>query len=210
MKCARLVQQFVPRGAPWCRRGAVALLSWAMFASSGGCETPSPHTISRNYSLRPDLPVDPPGSEDSADQDCIEGGRLYKYYCGSCHNARPLGERPFSNYHVAVAHMRDQAYLTGKEYRQITMFLRRWQDLGPPTKPVEPSPKRMIFSQPIAELRKDSSVGDKAPPPNGAGPWQDQAPAGAQAAPAPKPGGPAPPPPGANDAGLPALPAPIN
>ncbi len=212
MKCASPVQQFVPPGTPRRRLGACAILFLATIAG-GGCETPSPHTVSRNYSLRPDLPVDPPGHEDSADQDCIEGGRLYKYYCGSCHNARPLGERPFSNYHVAVTHMRDQAYLTGKEYRQIIMFLRRWQDLGPPTKTVEPSPKRMIFSQPIAELRKDSSGSDKAPPTDGAGPFKDLAP-GAQApnaapgpgvlTPAPAQNG------GERPPGLPALPAPVD
>ena len=64
---------------------------------------------------------------------------------GTGHNARPLGERPLSNYHVAVAHMRDQAYLTGKEFRQIIAFLRRWQDVGPPTPDVGPSPKRFVF-----------------------------------------------------------------
>jgi hypothetical protein len=152
-----------------------------------GCETPSAHTVSRNYLLRPDLPIDPPGSENTMNQDCIEGGRLYKYYCGSCHNARPLSERPFSNYSIAVAHMRDQAYLTGQEYRQIIMFLRRWYELGPPTQEVKPSPKRMIFSQPIAELRKDSSGAALAPPAEGAGPFRK--PDAELPAPPPLPGG---------------------
>jgi hypothetical protein len=134
----------------------------AMIAAlTAGCETPSPHTASRNYGLRPDVPVDPPhepGAGDSA-EGCANGGRLFKLYCGSCHNARPLSERPFSNYQTAVTHMRDQAYLTGEEYRQIIMFLRRWDDVGPPTPPTEPSPKRFFFSQPIAEAR-----GEAAPP----------------------------------------------
>jgi hypothetical protein len=202
MKRAGPVVQSELRGNSPHGRGIAAIVFCAMI-TVGGCETPSPHTISRNYSLRQDLPVDPPGDGETADQDCIEGGRLYKYYCGSCHNARPLGERPFSNYHVAVSHMRDQAYLTGKEYRQIIMFLRRWQDLGPTTKPVEPSPKRMFFSQPIAELRKESSGGDKAPPPDGAGPFKDPAAGAAESAPVQKPGPPLPRP----DAGLPELPA---
>ncbi len=178
--------QFEPssRGRRWL--GAAALLLMACVIFAVGCETPSPHTISRNYSLRPDLKVDPPGHGDSEDQDCVEGGRLYKYYCGSCHNARPLSERPFSNYNVAVMHMRDQAYLTGKEYRQIIMFLRRWYDLGPTTPAVKPSPKRMIFSQPIAELRKDSSGTPAAPPPPGAGPFNERA--GANLPPAEQPG----------------------
>jgi hypothetical protein len=180
--------------------GAIALV--------GGCMTPSPHTISRNYGFRGDVPVDPPGPRGCAEDDCAEGGRLFSYYCGSCHNARPLGERPFSNYHVALTHMRQQAYLTGKEYRQILYFLRRWHDVGPPTPPVEPSPKRLVFSQPISELRNEppaagSSAGPTAaPPPPGPGPWAQP---GAAAAPGRPPGAgaaPAQPPPAA-------LPSPI-
>ena len=34
-------------------------------------------------------------------------------------------------------------------------FLRRWHDVPSPTPPVEPSPKRLIFSQPVAELREE-------------------------------------------------------
>jgi hypothetical protein len=147
--------------------------------------TPSPHTISRNYGLRGDLPVDPPRPRGDAADDCAEGGRLFAYYCGSCHNARPLGERPFSNYHVALTHMRDQAYLTGKEYRQIMYFLRRWHDVGPPTPPVEPSPKRFIFSQPLSELRNEPPAAGSGstpapppapPPPPGSGPWTQPGP----------------------------------
>jgi hypothetical protein len=63
-----------------------------------------------------------------------------------------LGERPFNNVEVSFAHMRRHAYLTGKEYRQLIHFLRRWHDLGPPT--LETPPKRFMFSQPISELRE--------------------------------------------------------
>ncbi|HZW32673.1 MAG TPA: c-type cytochrome [Isosphaeraceae bacterium] len=129
--------------------------------------------------------MDPPRHLTGTYDDAATGGQLFQQYCGSCHNARPLGERPFSNYHVALTHMRDQAYLTGKEYRQIMYFLRRWDDVGPPTPTVEPSPKRLIFSQPISELRNEppaagsgsgsgSSSGSgapAAPPPPGSGPW---------------------------------------
>ncbi len=96
---------------------------------------------------------------------------LFKQYCGSCHNARPLGERPFSNYHVAMTHMRDQAYLTGKEYRQLMYFLRRMDNVGPPTPPVGPSPKRLVFSQPIPDLRGEAAPArpPAAPPPSRAG-----------------------------------------
>jgi hypothetical protein len=138
------------------------LAAAATLAVAGGCETPSPHTISRNYGLRGDVPVDPPRPHSEAADDCAAGGRLFRLYCGSCHNARPLGERPFSNYEVAIAHMRDQAYLTGKEYRQIIHFLRRWDNIGPPTPATEPSPKRLIFAQPIAELRSESPAPEPA------------------------------------------------
>ncbi len=140
-------------GRTWFLHGLGMVLAW--LAGTGGCEAPSAHTLSRNYSLREDLLVDPPGPAcEGCYDDYVTGGRLFKMYCGACHNARPLGERPFSNYEVATAHMREQAYLTGKEYRQLIHFLRRWHDVGPPTPEVEPSPKRFFFAQPIAELRE--------------------------------------------------------
>ena len=132
-------------------RGCRALGVVALVAAAG-CYTQSAHTYSRNYTLREDLPADAPG----CDPDFLEGGRLYKQYCGSCHNARPLSERPFSNNEVSLAHMRDQAYLTGREYRQIVHYLRRWHDLGPPTPAVETSPKRLVFPQPVSELRAET------------------------------------------------------
>lgn len=120
-----------------------------------GCRpVPSAHTVSQNYSLG-DAPVDPPSVHDASYEECLTGGRIYKMYCATCHNARPLGERPFASAEVSTSHMREQAYLTGAEYRALIHFLRRWHDLGPPTPPLEPGPKRLIFSQPIAELRPD-------------------------------------------------------
>jgi hypothetical protein len=176
------------------RRLGMAMIAVAVIcALAGGCGTPSPHTSSRNYGLRGDVPVDPPRPHSTAADDCAAGGELFRLYCGSCHNARPLGERPFSNYHVALTHMRNQAYLTGKEYRQIMLFLRRWHDLGPPTPPVEPSPKRLIFSQPIAELRGETAAAGSAPPPApGSGPWQQlqQQPGAEGLAPPRQPGAP--------------------
>jgi len=163
-----------------------------VLALSVGCETPSAHTFSRNYGQREDLPVDPPRPHTEAQDDCINGGRLFKLYCGSCHNARPLGERPFSNYQVAVAHMRDMAYLTGKEYRQIIMFLRRWDNVGPPTPAVGPGPKRFVYSQPVNELKGDSPAASSAPPPNGPGPWPGPDAAGAKPPQEPAPELPAP------------------
>jgi hypothetical protein len=170
------------REVVWWWAEVVPLMLAAATALAGGCGTPSAQTTSRNYTLRRDIPVDPPGPPPEAEDDCAQGGRLFKLYCGSCHNARPLGERPFSNYHVAVTHMRDQAYLTGKEYRQIIHFLRHWQDVGPPTPDVRPSPKRFVFSQPISELRKEAAGEAAAPPPPPAGPGPFEKPAGAAGA----------------------------
>src|SRR5262245_55218888 len=135
---------------PWTR---LALGLGLALALAAGCWTnPSPHTISRNYNYR-GFPTDPPPEEGCQFDERVNGGELFKMYCGACHNARALGERPFSNYDVAVAHMREQAYLTGKEYRAIIHFLRRWHEIGPPTPDVEPSPKRLTFEQPISELK---------------------------------------------------------
>jgi hypothetical protein len=159
-----------------------------VLAIAGGCETPSAHTFSRNYGLRGDVPADSPMEGPISEDDCVNGGQLFKMYCGSCHNARPLGERPLSNYHVAVAHMRSQAYLTGKEYRQIIMFLRRWHDTGPPTPDTEPSPKRFVYSQPISELRGQAPAANPGvPPPPGRGAFQQPGPERTQ--PAAKPAG---------------------
>jgi hypothetical protein len=124
---------------------------------SAGCRpVPSAHTISRNYSFG-NSPIDPPAVHDGGYEECLTGGRVFNMYCASCHNARPLGERPFANYEVATSHMREQAYLTGAEYRALIHFLRRWHDVGPPTPEIEPGPKRLVFPQPMEELRPDTT-----------------------------------------------------
>jgi hypothetical protein len=84
-------------------------------------------------------------------------------YCSYCHNARPLSERPFSNYQNVAAHMRVRANLTGKEYAELMRFLRQSQDVPPPNPPVEPSPKRLIFAQPIPELQPRPSAAPTEP-----------------------------------------------
>jgi hypothetical protein len=77
-------------------------------------------------------------------------------YCGYCHNAPNLSERNFANFKNVASHMRVRANLTGKEYTKLMEFLRRWNDVPPFNLPPEPSPKRLIFSQPINELREQS------------------------------------------------------
>jgi hypothetical protein len=165
----------------------VLLGSGAISAALAGCwQIPSAHTISRNYSYG-EAPVDAPKPATGGRfDDYATGGQLFKMYCGACHNARPLGERPFTNWEVCTAHMREQAYLTGKEYRQLIHFLRRWHDVGPPSPDVEPSPKRFFYSQPIPELRNESGATGGSIPPQPPGPPRGASPA--QPAPPAEPG----------------------
>jgi hypothetical protein len=98
-------------------------------------------------------------------EDSLTGGQVFTMYCSYCHNAPSLAERPFSSYQNVAAHMRVRANLTGKEYAKLMEFLRRWHDVPPPNPPVEPSPKRLIFSQPISELREQTPPAAAAPAP---------------------------------------------
>jgi hypothetical protein len=100
-------------------------------------------------------------------EDSLTGGQVFAMYCSYCHNAPSLAERNFANFRNVAAHMRVRANLTGKEYAKLMEFLRRWNDVPPPHPPTEPSPKRFIYSQPIAELRPKT-------PPAGASPAQAQ------------------------------------
>jgi hypothetical protein len=95
-------------------------------------------------------------------EDEVTGGELFTMYCGYCHNLRAMGERPFSNYQNVVAHMRVRALLTGEEQAKIEAFFRRWHDVPPASGPIESSPKRQVFSQPIPELREEAQAADKA------------------------------------------------
>jgi hypothetical protein len=95
-------------------------------------------------------------------EDEVTGGQLFSMYCGYCHNARAIGERPFSNYQNVTAHMRVRALMTGEEQAKIEAFFRRWHDIPPASGPIEPTPKRQVFSQPIPELREESEAADRA------------------------------------------------
>ena len=105
-----------------------------------------------------------PNGDAESYEDSLTGGEVFSMYCNQCHNARALGERPFANYQNVAAHMRVRANLTGKEYEKLIEFLRRWHDVPAPTPPNEPSPKRLIFSQPISELRDEPATGLPAAP----------------------------------------------
>jgi hypothetical protein len=89
-------------------------------------------------------------------EDSLTGGQVFKMYCSYCHNAPTLAERPYAQFRNVAAHMRLRANLTGKEYAKVMEFLRRWHDVGGDHPPIEPSPKRLIFSQPISELRGEA------------------------------------------------------
>ena len=109
-----------------------------------------------------------PGNEGDASacyEDSLTGGQVFAMYCNYCHNAPALAERPFSNFQNVAVHMRIRASLTGKEYARLVEFLRRWNDVPPPNPPPEPTPKRLIFTQPIQELREQEPAGEQLPPP---------------------------------------------
>jgi len=133
---------------------ATLLLSAVGCVTLLGCTNTPPNWY---FTARSPAPLREPAPDQPGCGDCYEdsltGGQVFKMYCGYCHYARPLAERPFSNYQNVAAHMRVRANLTGKEYAKLVAFLREVQDVPPPTPPVEPSPKRLIFSQPINELR---------------------------------------------------------
>ncbi len=97
-------------------------------------------------------------------EDSLTGGEVFAMYCNECHNARSLGERNLANYQNVAAHMRVRANLTGKEYEKLLAFLSRWHDVSPSTPPLEPSPKRLIYGQPIAELREEGAPRDAPGP----------------------------------------------
>lgn len=104
-------------------------------------------------------------------EDSLTGGQVFTMYCSYCHNAPNLGERPFASFQNVAAHMRVRANLTGKEYAKLMVFLRQWHDVPPADGLPEPTPKRLTFPQPLAELRPQLPAQGKqeaqpAPPEN--------------------------------------------
>jgi len=133
-----------------------------------------------------------PARESSCYEDSLTGGQIFAMYCNYCHNPPNLSERSFANFRNVASHMRVRANLTGKEYAKLMEFLRRWNDVPPPNPPLGPGPKRLIYSQPISELRPQTAA--PAVPPAGqagGGPTrpEDQAQPTAVAPQAPRSGG---------------------
>jgi hypothetical protein len=145
-----------------------------------GCQS-SPINLAQG--LAPFRQPRPEGAESF--EDSLAGGEVFAMYCNQCHNARQLAERPFASYQNVAAHMRVRANLTGEEYAKLMEFLRRWHDVPSPTPPMDPSPKRLIFGQPVAELREEQTN-----PPGPAAAAQPQPAAAPAARPQPGPGAP--------------------
>jgi hypothetical protein len=144
--------------------GSVIVLVGALWAAAG-CQNTAVDTS--DYALGP-APRRMPSPAKEADpcktyEDSLTGGQVFTMYCSYCHNAPSLAEKPYSQFRNIAAHMRVRANLTGKEYAKLMEFLRRWNDVPPPTAPVNPTPKRFYFSQPIPELREQTE-GPKAAP----------------------------------------------
>jgi cytochrome c5 len=147
----------------WLRGAMVALTG--MLAVAGCYHTPVDTSDLAQGPAPRRMPS--PEREESASQsyeDSLTGGQVFEMYCSYCHNAPNLGERNFANFKNVATHMRARANLTGKEYARLMEFLQRWNDVPPRNPPDEPSPKRLIFPQPLNELREQQS-GDKAPEP---------------------------------------------
>ena len=142
---------------PWMGRGrflAVSVLALGLFCVVAGCYNTPIKTSEYAQGPAP-LRIPSPASEGECQsyEDSLTGGQVFTMYCSYCHNPPNLSERPFSQFRNVAAHMRVRANLTGKEYAKVMEFLRRWNDVPPPTPPPAPSPKSLIFSQPMTELK---------------------------------------------------------
>ena len=144
---------------------AGSILGLTGILAAAGCYN-TPIDISE-YGRGPAPLREPSPAKEGCDcyEESLTGGQIFSMYCSYCHNAPALAERPFASYKNVAAHMRVRANLTGKEYAKLMEFLRRWHDVPPPNPPVEPSPKRFFFGQPIAELRPQTPAGGAAPKP---------------------------------------------
>jgi hypothetical protein len=149
---------------PWLA-GAVVVLG-VLLAAMGCYNTP---VDTSEYARGPAPRRIPSPAKEAAACGCYEdsltGGQVFTMYCSYCHNAPALAERPFANFRNVAAHMRVRANLTGKEYAKLMEFLRRWHDVPPPSPRPEPSPKRLIFSEQIQELRPKEPAKPAGPMP---------------------------------------------
>jgi hypothetical protein len=149
---------------PWLT--GTALLGLATALAVAGCyNTPVDNSdFARGPApMRMPSPASPAGNS-CCYEDTLTGGKVFDMYCSYCHNAPALSERNFANFKNVASHMRVRANLTGKEYAALMTFLQRWHDVPPPNPTPAPSPKNLIFSQPISELKDQPPEKDaKAP-----------------------------------------------
>ncbi len=140
-------------GNPWL---VGSVLAAGVIAFVSGCTNTPVDTSSRTQGPAPLRMPAPDAEGDGAKsyEDSLTGGKVFAMYCNYCHNAPSFAERSYSQFQNVPAHMRVRANLTGKEYTKLMEFVRRWHDVPPPNPPLEPAPTRVIFSQPINELRE--------------------------------------------------------
>jgi len=132
------------------------ILGLVMMLAMAGCYHLPSQTSEYTQGPAPRRMPSPAPEAGCSYEDSLTGGQIFSMYCSYCHNAPTLAERPFANYKNVASHMRVRANLTGKEYAKLMEFLQRWHDVPSPTPPLEPSPKRLIFSQPMNELRPEA------------------------------------------------------
>ena len=53
-----------------------------------------------------------------------QGARLWSPYCGTCHNARPAGERSPAEWDTIMMHMRVRGNLPAEDARALLEFLK--------------------------------------------------------------------------------------
>jgi hypothetical protein len=117
-----------------------------------GCQN-TPFDVSQGRAPLQDSASGPDCDKHSYEES-LQGQHIFEMYCGNCHNARSLAERPLSNYQNVAQHMRVRANLTGEEYAKLMTWLRRWYDVPSPGQKENSSPNRFFHSQPINELRQ--------------------------------------------------------
>ncbi|HEV3116174.1 MAG TPA: hypothetical protein VGY58_03925 [Gemmataceae bacterium] len=158
---------------PWA--AGLALLAAGGLAALGCYHTPVDNS---EYAQGPaPLRMPSPEKNSCCYEDSLTGGQVFDMYCSYCHNAPALGERNFANFKNVATHMRIRANLTGKEYAKLMEFLQRWHDVPSPHPAIEPSPKRLIFAQPISELRPQTPARATPAAPQAQAPEESQRPA---------------------------------
>jgi mono/diheme cytochrome c family protein len=66
-----------------------------------------------------------PAEDESGRKSLVrQGDREWGPYCGSCHNARPAGERSPAEWDVIMMHMRARANLPAQDARALLEYLK--------------------------------------------------------------------------------------